>query len=78
MCGYPVLNHRQPDTENSMENLTHKLYSANPNIREELEEEARRLRREAFHDFIVQPVVRLWSRLTNSKPVYDHRTVESA
>ena len=47
-----------------MENLTYNLYRANPNFRQELEAEARRLRHEAVREFVVMPVVRLYRRLT--------------
>ena len=46
-----------------MENLTYNLYRANPEFRQQLEAEAREMQREAMRQYLVLPVVRMWSRL---------------
>ena len=58
-----------------MENLIFNLYRANPNFRQEIEAEARRLRHEAVREFVVKPVVRLFRRLAS---VRFHSAVRSA
>ena len=57
-----------------MENLTYKLYRANPQFREELEAEAHRLRNEAIRQFVVMPVARLCRRLAS---IRFHSAVQS-
>ncbi len=46
-----------------MENLTYEIYLANPAVREQIEREAHRARAEAMHQYIVMPLVKMFSRM---------------
>jgi len=45
-----------------MENLTYEIYLADPAVRERLEREARRMRAEAFRQYVVTPLLKLFRR----------------
>jgi len=45
-----------------MKNLTYETYLANPAVREQIEREVRRARAEAMHEYIVMPLVRMFTR----------------
>jgi hypothetical protein len=46
-----------------MKNLTYKIYRANPEIRDQIEREARRARNEAINQFVITPLVNACGRL---------------
>jgi len=46
-----------------MKNLTYEIYLANPAVREQLEREVRRARAEAMHQYIVMPLVKMFTRM---------------
>lgn len=55
-----------------MKNLTYEIYLANPAVREQLERQARRARAEAMHQYIVAPLMKMFSRMfrrAGRKPV---------
>jgi len=51
------------ERENDMKNLTYEIYLANPAVREQLEREARRARAEAMHQYIVTPLMKMFSQM---------------
>lgn len=51
------------ERETDMKNLTYEIYLANPAVREQLEREARRARAEAMHQYIVAPLMRMFSQV---------------
>lgn len=46
-----------------MENLTYEIYRANPAVREQIEREVRCARAEAMHQYIVTPLMNMFSRM---------------
>jgi hypothetical protein len=51
-----------------MKTLTYKQYLADPKIREQIEREVRKARSEAFHQFVVMPVLVLFRRTRQPVP----------
>jgi len=51
-----------------VENLTYKIYLANPEIRDRIEREVRRARAEAFDRHILTPLLNACSRLSRWVP----------
>lgn len=46
-----------------MKNLTYEIYLANPAVQEQIEREARRARAEAMHQYIVTPLIKMFSQM---------------
>jgi len=46
-----------------MKDLTYEIYLANPAVREQLEREARHARAEAMFQYIVAPLMKMFSRM---------------
>jgi len=49
--------------ETDMENLTYEIYLTNPAVREQFEREVRRARAEAMHQYVVMPLVKMFTRM---------------
>ena len=49
--------------ETDMKNLTYEIYLTNPAVREQFEREVRRARAEAMHQYVVMPLVKMFTRV---------------
>lgn len=49
--------------ETDMKNLTYEIYLANPAVREQIEREVRRARAEAMYQYIVAPLMKMFSQM---------------